>query len=84
MQIGEHQISPLPFEQVTIAEQALVIVFAFGLGDKPGSGSHRIEVFDEDFGIETFLFLCMPCHSLLAKGRKKNHSLNIFSYEENA
>lgn len=57
LQVREHQIPPLPFEQMAITEQPPVVAFPFGFGDKPCSSSHRIEILDEDFGIESFLFL---------------------------
>ena len=56
-QLGEHQIAPLPFVNVTIAEQTPVVAFAFGFGDEPCFGAAGIEVSDEDFRIQSFPIL---------------------------
>lgn len=42
---------------MAIAEQPPVIAFSLSFGYKPCSGTHRIKILDEDFGIESFLFL---------------------------
>lgn len=35
LQLGEHQIAPLPFEKAAVTEQTPIVAFAFGLGDEP-------------------------------------------------
>ena len=56
-QLGEHQVAPLPFVDMTITEQAPVVAFAFGFGDESCARAAGVEILDEDFGIHSFPIL---------------------------
>lgn len=58
-ELGEHHVAPLPLADVAIAEQPPVVTVAFGLGDEPRAGTHRVEILDQNLGIEAFLLLRM-------------------------
>lgn len=57
LQLGEHQITPLPFEKAAVTEQTPIVAFVFGFGDEPCPSTARVEILDEHFGVQTLPIL---------------------------
>ena len=65
---------------MAIAEQSPVVALTFGFGNEPCPGSHRIEVLDKNFGIESLLLLRVERMRLEFRDDffcKQLHNINI-------
>lgn len=57
LQLGEHQIAPLPFVDAAVSEQPPVVAFSFSFGNEPRSTTAGVEILDKNLCIQPFAIL---------------------------